>query len=77
MGLLVDSYGRESCFGLSLGLSEWGVEWRPVSTDGAGEPAIQPPTEGMSRRGPGGRQPGAGRKPSHAAVVCSDACCNR
>jgi hypothetical protein len=38
-------------------------------TDDAEKPASPPPVEGVSRRGPDGRQPGAGRKPTHGAAI--------
>ena len=40
-----------------------------VSTDGTEKPSAPLAVEPVSRRGPGGRQPGAGRKPTHGAVI--------
>src|SRR5438309_9477282 len=40
-----------------------------MTTDGTEKPATPAPTDGASRRGPGGRQPGAGRKATHGAAI--------
>jgi hypothetical protein len=40
-----------------------------VSTDGTEKPGGSLPVEPVSRRGPGGRQPGAGRKATHGAAI--------
>src|SRR5437870_4822681 len=40
-----------------------------MKTDGTEKPAIPVANPGVSRRGPGGRQPGAGRKPTHGAAI--------
>src|SRR2546427_11486851 len=42
---------------------------RTMTTDGTEKPAVPVPNPGVSRRGPGGRQPGAGRKPTHGAAI--------
>ena len=40
-----------------------------MTTDGSETPANPAAIPGRSRRGPGGRQPGAGRKPTHGARI--------
>jgi len=40
-----------------------------VSVDGTEKDASPAPIEAGLRRGPGGRQPGAGRKPTHGARI--------
>src|SRR6266567_2786673 len=40
-----------------------------MTTDGTEKPGTPAAIEGRSRRGPGGRQPGAGRKPTHDAAI--------
>ena len=53
----------------AFGLSRRGVEGWIVCADGIVQDASPAPAEAGLRRGPGGRQPGTGRKPTHGARI--------